>query len=76
MTDRLYYTDAEIRSFDAVVQTSDPVDGRIHVVLDRTAFYPTSGGQPFASRFRFSDTFVREGGGGRAVYIQVTRMAE
>ena len=27
--------------------TSTTVDGRLAVVLDRTAFYPTSGGQPF-----------------------------
>ena len=47
MTDRLYYTDSELRSFDAVVRTAVDVDGRLHVVLDRTAFYPTSGGQPF-----------------------------
>ncbi|MBX6364371.1 MAG: hypothetical protein IRZ00_10930 [Gemmatimonadetes bacterium] len=44
MTERLYYTDAYLRTFDAVVvETAD--DGR-RVYLDRTAFYPTSGGQP------------------------------
>ena len=47
MTDRIYYTDPYIATFDATVVSSDPVDGRHHVVLDRTAFYPTSGGQPF-----------------------------
>ena len=47
MTERLYYTDSTLRAFDAVVLSSDVVDGRPHVVLDRTAFYPTSGGQPF-----------------------------
>ncbi|MBA2459074.1 MAG: hypothetical protein H0V43_09005 [Gemmatimonadales bacterium] len=41
MTDRLYYTDAYLREFDAtVVDSSD--EGR-RVYLDRTAFYPTSG---------------------------------
>src|SRR5262245_27081207 len=49
MTLRLYYADSELRTFDALVQTCDIVDGRAHVVLDRTAFYPTSGGQPFDS---------------------------
>jgi alanyl-tRNA synthetase len=45
MTLRLYYTDAYLRDFDAaVVERSG--DGR-RVYLDRTAFYPTSGGQPF-----------------------------
>jgi alanyl-tRNA synthetase len=44
MTLRLYYTDAYLREFDAtVVERAD--DGR-RVYLDRTAFYPTSGGQP------------------------------
>jgi alanyl-tRNA synthetase len=44
-TERLYYTDSYLRSFRArVIRTSD--DARI-VYLDRTAFYPTSGGQPF-----------------------------
>lgn len=44
MTTRLYYTDAGLSEFDAaVVDRSD--DGR-RVYLDRTAFYPTSGGQP------------------------------
>jgi alanyl-tRNA synthetase len=44
VTDRLYYTDAYLRTFDAhVVERAG--DGR-RVYLDRTAFYPTSGGQP------------------------------
>jgi alanyl-tRNA synthetase len=47
MTSRLYYKDSLLRSFDAVVQSCVEVDGRVRVVLDRTAFYPTSGGQPF-----------------------------
>jgi alanyl-tRNA synthetase len=47
MTDRLYYTDPYLRRFDATVCTIDERDGRIIAVLDRTAFYPTSGGQPF-----------------------------
>jgi alanyl-tRNA synthetase len=47
MTDRLYYTDAYVQEFDARVVRVDARDGRTFVVLDRTAFYPTSGGQPF-----------------------------
>jgi ketosteroid isomerase-like protein len=46
------------------------------VVSAETTLRGTSGGQPFASRFRFSDTFVREDGEWRAVHIQVSRMAE
>jgi len=47
MTHRLYYTDPYRTSFDATVVSVEPVDDRLHVVLDQTAFYPTSGGQPF-----------------------------
>jgi alanyl-tRNA synthetase len=47
MTQRLYYTEPYRTSFDGTVVSVEPVDGRLHVVLDRTAFYPTSGGQPF-----------------------------
>lgn len=44
MTKRLYYTDSYLCDFDAEVTeiTSD----RRRIYLDRTAFYPTSGGQP------------------------------
>jgi alanyl-tRNA synthetase len=44
MTLRLYYTDAYLRDFDA--QVLDTADGGRKVYLDRSAFYPTSGGQP------------------------------
>jgi alanyl-tRNA synthetase len=47
MTDRLYYTDPYRRSFDATVRGLDHRGGRLLVFLDHTAFYPTSGGQPF-----------------------------
>lgn len=44
MTERLYYHDASLRTFDAhIVERAD--DGR-RLFLDRSAFYPTSGGQP------------------------------
>lgn len=47
MTERLYYTNSLLREFDAVVRSCTIVDGRAQVVLDRSAFYPSSGGQPF-----------------------------
>ena len=47
MTQRLYYDDSLLLDFDATVTASRERDGRPAVVLDRTAFYPTSGGQPF-----------------------------
>ena len=46
MTDRLYYKDSYLRAFDANVLSCEPESGRWKVTLDRTAFYPTSGGQP------------------------------
>ncbi|HET6578759.1 MAG TPA: DHHA1 domain-containing protein [Gemmatimonadales bacterium] len=45
MTERLYYTDAYLTDFDAAVVARS--DDRRRIYLDRTAFYPTSGGQPF-----------------------------
>jgi alanyl-tRNA synthetase len=47
MTQRIYYSEPYRRSFDANVLSVDPVAGHTHVILDQTAFYPTSGGQPF-----------------------------
>ncbi len=49
MTDRIYYTDPYRVSFQAVVTRAFTHEGRPAVVLDRSAFYPTSGGQPFDS---------------------------
>ena len=47
MTDRLYYTDPYLRAFDATIARVGRRDDRLAITLDRTAFYPTSGGQPF-----------------------------
>src|ERR1044071_9541144 len=47
VTERFYYSDSHLIEFDArVVDLSDRVSGWTAVVLDRTAFYPTGGGQP------------------------------
>jgi alanyl-tRNA synthetase len=46
-TERLYYDDSTITEFDATVTGVRDREGRPAVTLDRTAFYPTSGGQPF-----------------------------
>jgi alanyl-tRNA synthetase len=43
-TDRLYYTDSYLTDFQARVVDRSP-DG-LRLYLDRTAFYPASGGQP------------------------------
>ena len=42
-TELLYATDAYVREFDATVVEVDADGG---IVLDRTAFYATGGGQP------------------------------
>ena len=47
MTERIYYTDPHRAAFDAQVVRAFMLDSRPAVVLDATAFYPTSGGQPF-----------------------------
>jgi len=47
MTIRLYYQDAYLQEFTGTVTDRREVEGRPAVVLDRTAFYPASGGQPF-----------------------------
>lgn len=51
-TARLYYDDATLREFDATILGLRELAGedgvpRSAVCLDRTAFYPTSGGQPY-----------------------------
>jgi alanyl-tRNA synthetase len=47
VTARIYYTDPYCRRFEAVVTKAFEHDGRPAALLDRTAFYPSSGGQPF-----------------------------
>jgi alanyl-tRNA synthetase len=50
VTERLYYRDSFLREFDAQALSCEPDEiakgERWRVILDRTAFYPTSGGQP------------------------------
>jgi len=45
-TERLYYNDPYLLEFDANIIETQDVGERFGVVLDRTAFYATSGGQP------------------------------
>jgi alanyl-tRNA synthetase len=45
-TERLYYDDAYLLEFEANVLDRTALQERFGIVLDRTAFYPTSGGQP------------------------------
>ncbi len=45
-TERLYYRDAYLRRFTARALARQSLNGRPAIALDRTAFYPTGGGQP------------------------------
>jgi alanyl-tRNA synthetase len=56
VTERLYYNDSFLREFDARVvscsaasaaDAGSEIAPRWQIILDRTAFYPTSGGQPY-----------------------------
>ncbi len=46
MTERLFLADSRLLEFDATVVARREHEGRPAVVLDRTAFYAESGGQP------------------------------
>ncbi|MGB7922321.1 MAG: DHHA1 domain-containing protein [Pyrinomonadaceae bacterium] len=59
-TERLYYEDSHLLEFDArVTSVTERVSGWIAVTLDRTAFYPTGGGQP-SDTGRLNDASVVE----------------
>src|SRR5688572_27622287 len=45
-TSRIYYSDSSCLAFTSVVRRAFLHDGKPAVVLEQTAFYPTSGGQP------------------------------
>jgi alanyl-tRNA synthetase len=47
LTDRLYYTDSFVDEFEARLLSVASDVGRVVVTLDRSAFYPASGGQAF-----------------------------
>ena len=48
MTDRLYYEDSYLKAFEARIVSCRPAEdgGGFFITLDRSAFYPASGGQP------------------------------
>ena len=45
-TERIFDSDVGCREFEARVVARRDVDGKPGVILDRTCFYPASGGQP------------------------------
>jgi alanyl-tRNA synthetase len=46
MTERLYYRDSGLTAFTGTIVQRREGSGAAEIRLDRTAFYPTSGGQP------------------------------
>jgi alanyl-tRNA synthetase len=73
MTERLYYHDSFLYEFDAEVldlPVSDS-DSRPAVILDRTAFYPTSGGQVFDTGW-----ILPGGAGNEGDRLRVVEVAE
>ena len=71
MTDRLYYTDPYQRQFETAIVAIDRKNGITTVRLGQTAFYPTSGGQPFDTG-RLTIATTEQGGdpGVRVVDVQ------
>lgn len=65
MTERLYYADSRMKSFQARVTSCEALDGGYAVTLDRSAFFPEGGGQAGDSGVigpaRVSDTQERNG---------------
>ena len=51
MTERLYYRNAALLEFEAEIVEQGPHGDKFYTVLNRSAFYPTSGGQLFDTGF-------------------------
>ena len=81
MTDRLYYHDSFLYDFDARVVEALDSNGRPAIVLDRTAFYPTSGGQVHdlgllvADGLQVAITEVADEENGRVLHFASTPLA-
>ena len=43
--EKLYYKDQYIKEFVAELESVEEKDGKFHVILDKTAFFPGGGGQ-------------------------------
>ncbi len=65
MTEKLYYQDAYLHEFTAVVTACEPMKGGFALELDRTAFFPEGGGQSadtgFIGEARIRDVHEKNG---------------
>ena len=65
-TEKLYFTDADLLEFPATIVDVQAMEQTHHVILDRTAFYPTGGGQPndtgLLDKSRVVDVFEDDAG--------------
>ena len=59
MTEKLYYEDAYLHEFTAVVTACEAGKDGFLVELDRTAFFPEGGGQP-ADTGRIGEARIRD----------------
>jgi alanyl-tRNA synthetase len=80
VTERLYRTDSHLLEFEAhVVDVVEPA-GRRALILDRTAFHPTGGGQPFDTGtlggHRVVDVEAEDDEGGRVLHFIETAPGE
>lgn len=71
MTRRLYYEDAYRKEFEAQVISCRKTEGGYEVILDQTAFYPESGGQPCDLGILVCDARQEEGADGQAAVLNV-----
>ncbi len=80
-TERLYQRDSSLTRFDATILSVEPAGGagaeaggRFALLLDRTAFYPEGGGQPFdtGSLGGLPVVDVQEGAEGPLHFIQTS----
>ncbi|HZD30381.1 MAG TPA: alanyl-tRNA editing protein, partial [Candidatus Angelobacter sp.] len=68
LTERLYYNDPSLLVFDATIASvATREDGNALVALDRSAFYPTSGGQNFDTGIMYA---VSNGARVRVIDVQ------
>src|SRR5687768_8790378 len=78
-TERLYYNDPYLLEFQARVVEWTTIGDRFGLVLDKTAFYPTSGGQPhdlgFIQNIAVLDVFEDEASGA-VVHVLPEKIAE